>query len=347
MPLARILVATDFSEHAEVAARLAIGLAAGRDTAVSLLHVDQTPEALSGEAEPMMTVRPELWRQYRESSRRLVDDNLAGQVASLRRWAPDVAIETAVDYGDVAVAIERHARVWGASMIAMGSHGAAATERYLFGSVLTQLLPVAPCPVLVTRASQRDRMPEPHGFERPLVAIDYSRYAEPAARLAQAIAAPGAAIELVHVWRPPILLEAEGGPPLSPSDRRDLDAAADLALGRERERLDAFRHRALGEAPARCTVEQGRVASVLLDHARQQGSDVIVVGAHGPGPQDGIGSVTDRVLRHSPVPVLFVPRSATLDARVGERSGAHALASLPTPADRPHRRPRLPIERRS
>jgi nucleotide-binding universal stress UspA family protein len=310
MRLARILVATDFSEHSEVAARLGLALARNRGAAISLLHVDRTPESLGAgtESEPLVGVRPELWREVRASSRRQVDGALAAQVAELGRWGPGVAIATAVDYGEIAAVIERHARAWPADLIALGSHGAAANERYLFGSVLTQLLPTAPCPLLVTRASQRDRLPE--DFVRPLVAVDYSRFAAPAAALARAASSPAATVELVHVWRPPILLEEEGGPALSEADRRDLDAAAELTLRRERERLDDFRRRVLGAAPARCEVVRGRVASALLDHARERGCDLIVVGAHGSQPAGEIGSVSDRVLRHATVPVLFLPRAA-------------------------------------
>ena len=59
---------------------------------------------------------------------------------------------------------------------------------------------------------------------------------------------------------------------------------------------------------ARAVVATGKADEVILDYARQNRVDLIIMSTHG---RSGIsrwvmGSVTDRVLRHSAVPVLTV-----------------------------------------
>jgi nucleotide-binding universal stress UspA family protein len=323
MTVSRILVASDFSEHSTTAERLGVSLACARKAEVLLIHVDQTPEDLEGSTDPLLPVRPELWRSYRDSTRRALTEALDNEANHLHRWGPGVTVNTRVDHGAVDQVIERVAREWPADLIVMGSHGEAANERYLFGSAVAAVLRRAPCPVLVTRASQVDRICDQNGFTHPLIAIDFSHFAEPSVRVVSSLASQDATFDLVHVWRPPLMVQTEGNEQLSEQDLKDLDAAATLALSRERERLDRFSGRLFAaEQRTRCTVEWGREASVLLDHARKSSNDVIVVGAHGPQTEDQllIGSVADRILRHSPVPILFIPEVALSESQERDRS---------------------------
>lgn len=56
----------------------------------------------------------------------------------------------------------------------------------------------------------------------------------------------------------------------------------------------------------------GRVHEAIVDVAKEDGADIIVMGTHGRTglARTMIGSVADRVLRHSEVPVLMVPKKA-------------------------------------
>ncbi len=56
-------------------------------------------------------------------------------------------------------------------------------------------------------------------------------------------------------------------------------------------------------------VVSSRIDEAIVDRARQMGADLIVMGTHGRTglARAIIGSVADRVLRHSTVPVVFVP----------------------------------------
>ncbi len=56
-------------------------------------------------------------------------------------------------------------------------------------------------------------------------------------------------------------------------------------------------------------VELGRPADIIVEIARKEGVDAIVMGTHGwTGLARAIiGSVADRVIRHAPCPVILVP----------------------------------------
>ena len=74
---------------------------------------------------------------------------------------------------------------------------------------------------------------------------------------------------------------------------------------------------------------EGDVAQAILDFSRQNKSDLIVVGTHGRSGLGKmlIGSVAERVFRHSPVPVL------TLGPHLHRRAKAGAPTNILVPVD--------------
>ena len=60
---------------------------------------------------------------------------------------------------------------------------------------------------------------------------------------------------------------------------------------------------------ARGVVKRGRPPQVILQVAYEEGADMIVMGTHGRTglARTIIGSVADRIVRHSKVPVVLVP----------------------------------------
>lgn len=84
--------------------------------------------------------------------------------------------------------------------------------------------------------------------------------------------------------------------------------------GRERavESLRTFVSSAAGGSVGRTLVTDGRVVPEILRVAREVSADLLVMGTHGLGGFDRLilGSVTERVLRQTPCPVLTIPRLA-------------------------------------
>ena len=57
-------------------------------------------------------------------------------------------------------------------------------------------------------------------------------------------------------------------------------------------------------------VEEGRPVEILLQVAKESGATLIVVGSHGEGAMSAafMGSTPLKLLHHSDLPVLVVPR---------------------------------------
>jgi nucleotide-binding universal stress UspA family protein len=76
-----------------------------------------------------------------------------------------------------------------------------------------------------------------------------------------------------------------------------------------RAELLRFAQTAAGQVPADAVVRQGDAARVILDEAASTAADLLVLGTHGRHGFERwvLGSVTEKVLRRAPCPVLTVP----------------------------------------
>jgi nucleotide-binding universal stress UspA family protein len=144
--IARILVATDFSETSEFALDYAKAMAERFGACIHLLHVLEEPPALSTVTEEgfaaewtaLCTARHERRRQ-RLQRLASVDEGIrfcaTGEVRTGR------APETICD-----VALKR-----GADLIVMGTHGRGGVAHLLLGSVAEKVVRIAPSAVLTVR----------------------------------------------------------------------------------------------------------------------------------------------------------------------------------------------------
>jgi nucleotide-binding universal stress UspA family protein len=138
-----------------------------------------------------------------------------------------------------------------------------------------------------------------------LVPTDFSELSSEAVQTAVAFSkAFGASIDLVHVFVEPAYIL----PP--PVDMATFPINLAQILERVQNGLDAERDRVKGAGVSvETTTLSGRAAPEIVAHAKKTGADLIVMGTHGrSGFQHALlGSVAERVLRHSPCPVLVVP----------------------------------------
>jgi nucleotide-binding universal stress UspA family protein len=148
----RILLATDGSKEAELAALRAVELAQSTDSELHVVHVGVVPKFL--ESYPgTLGYYGKLYEQIEEQSRELlrkvswrvkvVGGTVAG--AHLRMGAVDLEI---VDL----------AKELGADLIVMGCRGHRGIRRAIEGSISDGVIRHAPCPVLVVRP-ERTRRP--------------------------------------------------------------------------------------------------------------------------------------------------------------------------------------------
>ncbi|HEM46464.1 MAG TPA: universal stress protein, partial [Alphaproteobacteria bacterium] len=139
----RVLLPTDFSDHAELALDHAVALLAEKPAQCSLIlvHVIHTPALLA----PMVgdvAMRQVFVQQARESAAEEIE-----QLAEAFR-ADGHEVETVIREGDPAETLADIAADKDAALIAMGTRGLTGLKRIVQGSVADRTVRHAPCPVL-------------------------------------------------------------------------------------------------------------------------------------------------------------------------------------------------------
>lgn len=145
-------------------------------------------------------------------------------------------------------------------------------------------------------------------LEKILVPVDFSECSAAALVLAQSYAEPvGATIDVLHVWRAPSFVPT--GVMIAPESGAQITLIDAVQRAAEAE-LDAFvsAQRAAGCRIAERRLEEGDAWQVISDLAEREGYDLIVMGTHGRSGLMHVlmGSVAERVVRQSSVPVLTV-----------------------------------------
>lgn len=140
-----------------------------------------------------------------------------------------------------------------------------------------------------------------------LCPTDFSDVSTKAETYATALARHyGAALHLLHVDPPMPVLAPYGEIPVDPRLFEDQREAALASLAES-----ATRARAAG-ITVETTLCGGHPPREILDVAKQTAPDLMVVGTHGHGGVEHLllGSVTEKVMRKAPCPVLVVPPGA-------------------------------------
>jgi nucleotide-binding universal stress UspA family protein len=141
----RILLATDGSEEAELAALRAVDLAQSTDSELHVVHVGVVPRFLKSYP-GTLGYYDKLYEQIEEVSREL----LRKQTWQVKAVGGTVA-GAHLRMGEVALEIVALAEELGADLIVMGSRGLGGVRRALMGSVSDSVVRHAHCPVLVVR----------------------------------------------------------------------------------------------------------------------------------------------------------------------------------------------------
>jgi nucleotide-binding universal stress UspA family protein len=290
-----VLAATDFSEPAEAAARLARELAGSFAARFHMLHVI------------VLLEDPHL----EESHRRQLDELVATADEARRK----VLAEKPPDSAEVAVVphlvrgiapgetiVEVAANV-GADLIVVGTHGRRGLSHLLLGSVAERVVRTAGCSVLTVRA---DAPVNPRGPRRILVPHDFSDASAEAVRTAALWARHfGSEITLLHAVEPVVYPEFYAIETIS-------DDLMGRLKGRSREALEKAAAELVGGGlPVTTRVEIGRAAETIAEVADPERYDLLVMATRGLSALEHLflGSVTEAVLRRSRVPMLTIPNA--------------------------------------
>jgi nucleotide-binding universal stress UspA family protein len=146
----RILLATDGSSHAELAAMKAVELAKSTGARLHVVAVGRTFPAA------VYDVYTEAWR---EDLRREAQEVLDAQVKKIEEAGGTVAIAHLKMNESRDEAIVHLAEEIDADLIVIGSRGFGGLKRALLGNVADSVVRHAHCPVLVVRPSEGTSLP--------------------------------------------------------------------------------------------------------------------------------------------------------------------------------------------
>lgn len=302
MDIRSILVAQDFSVYGQTALRTGIWISRLLGAELHQLHVQ--------ELHPDLADRPE---EAQDTS----EDEL---LRDLERFAqgelPDVPT---IDPGEVEITSEILRRISASEgileyldthqldLVITGTHGRRGLRRLLIGSVAEEMVQRAPVSVLtVGPEAARRRM------KRILVPIDFSPHSQQALRYARRFgSALNAEVILLHV------VEEALHPAFYTSGVQSIYNAEPLIEDKAEEKLETLWRRTSGPNlphEVRAT-GPGQAAPLITEFADEEDCDLIAMSTHGRTALESLflGSVTRKVVRTAPVPVLTV-KSLLLEA---------------------------------
>ena len=150
-------------------------------------------------------------------------------------------------------------------------------------------------------------------MKKILIAIDYDPSAEKVAEAGYTMGmAMAAEIILLHVIAEPTYYSSmEFSPIMGFTGFADphIPEMVEAELKKEALRFLDQSKEHLGKGPIKTMVVEGTFAETILKVAKEEGADIIVMGRHsrrGLGKLL-IGSVTEKVLHHSTVPLFIIP----------------------------------------
>ncbi len=211
-----------------------------------------------------------------------------------RLRAEGLRVRSVAMQGPPADVITEVAQTDKASMIVMGTHGRTGLARLLFGSVTELVLRRAKCPVFLVRTTEGAPPPvKGRLFGRILVPVGAGELSLKVLDVVKEFARPhDARVLLLHVVE---------DNPLNPHwnfPSGELKLAAD--------RLST------ATIPCQTVFRKGEAAREILAAAKEEDADLIAMTTHGRRgvPRWILGSVTEKVLRAAPVPMLVVSAKA-------------------------------------
>ena len=302
----KILLATDGSDDAALAARAAVDLSKRTGAELHLVHARRP---LTHDAYPSLL--PERYQApYEQGARRVLEEQL-GRIEQ----AGGTVAEAHLVLGRAADAILDLGERIGAELIVVGSRGLGRVRRLLVGSVSGSVVHHATRPVLLVRGGTGAWPPA-----RVVIGEDLSEGAQSAARLGARLAKLlEAETLLVHAY--------EGMPPHPETLPRDERELYEAMVEKHLEQVEPALEGRAAELADACGVRpQVRIvpgeSAQALSEVAEEGDEpsLVVMGSRGlaAGGRVLLGSVSTKVLMAARGPVLVCPRGR----ETGDEGGA-------------------------
>lgn len=291
-PLARCLVATDFSAGARRAVERAARLAAAGGGEVHVLHVAPpgTPEAAQKKARHALASTMSVIRE------------LATQAGARR-----VRATSSVRTGDPYVEIIRYAREFAADVVVIGRGRPGVVRRRVIGSTAARVMRMSDVPTLLVGRGSRGP------YRRPLIAIEIDPSARDLIELTHRIVGSNEVrLRICHVYRVPFESYYRASRDRSGAAYfRDARKAAVASMAALLESIGSPQHL------VDTVLRRGDARSAIANEAARYRADLIALGTHGRSGVSHIllGSVAEWVIESTsrdvlvarPVRFTFVP----------------------------------------
>lgn len=299
-----VVVPLDGSSFAEHALPQAVALAQRTKAPLSLLMVVTTTIAPRF-AEHMTEAEAIRHEEAKRAAQSYLKD-VAARISS----ESGLSVSTDVLMGPIADAIDSYVREKSGRLVVLTSHGRGAIQRAWLGSVTDGLVRRTPAPVMVVRPDSKEAPSAAghQGFRRVVVPLDGS----PAARaildpVVDLLGTEGVSYTLLRVLVAQRPLPSTYLPHVAEENRRVGEAR------KEAEELLAQRTAEMEERGAAVTsriVEHVNAAQAILEVVEELGGDLVAMTTEGRGGIGRllVGSVADKVIRGSTVPVLVTRR---------------------------------------
>jgi len=290
---AHILVATDFSDNATLAAQRGMQLAAQHAATLRVVHV--TERGLIDEMTRWLGEQAR-WHEALNAQTQQSLHILATHLQTAHHH-PAVQVQLVHREGHVVQAVLDAAKDCQADLLVLGQHGQGSVRDMVMGTTTERVLNRAALPVLVVRAAASP------AYQRVLVALDLSDNAPAALALARRLA-PQAHLVLMHGFSVPFgeKLRFAGVDADTVSHYRN--STRQQAI----HHMDALiQHMGLPAHNVTTVLREGDAARLVTDTASHHGCDLIVISKKRRTAPDELllGSVARHTLAEATMDVLI------------------------------------------
>jgi nucleotide-binding universal stress UspA family protein len=303
-----ILVPLDGSPFGEHALPLALSLAqrSGAKLEIARVHVSLTPMY----AETVLAFDNVIDEAEQRRERVYLDT----MVRRLTAIAP-ISVTASLLQGPIAEALENRAAALGADLLVSTTHGRGPVARSWLGSVADELVRRMPIPLLLIRPHEVHLdLADAPSLKHIFILLDGSEMAEhiiqPAMNLGDVVKSD---FTLLRIIRPAVLGNYELTDPLVGPYSQTVFSHLQALHDEERKHANEYLERIAQQFRARSLPVQTRVLSheqptvAILDEVKAHHADLVALETHGRSglPRLFLGSVADKVLRGSSVPILI------------------------------------------
>ncbi len=294
-----ILCPTDYSNCASQALEHALYMAKHYRARLhiihaNVLHQDDLPNPANHSPDP---------KELREQLGNLFTKEIDGDMQEYIQSFEDEVIRIEELRGfSAAELIVQYADRHNIDLIVMGTHGRRGLGYMFLGSVAQEVVRVAHCPVYTVRESEKPQSPKKKNVI--LSPVDFSNHSNAALSVAREVADMyGAKLELLHVVENKIFSS------YNIFEEKAIVRLQQDIVDQSRKKIKLVFDKSSGPGVrVEIKVVTGHVVSEILEYARSNRVDLIVIATHGATGLKHflLGGVAEKVIRRAPCPVLTI-----------------------------------------